>query len=47
MAYSLASGSTPFHMFSMNRKTVTRLITAAAWIAIIAIAYATLKRLPT
>ena len=31
-------------MFSMNRKTVTRLIAAAAWIAIIAIAYATLTR---
>src|SRR6476620_6983314 len=44
MAYSLASGSTPFHKFSMNRKTVTRLIAAAAWIAIIAIAYATLTR---
>lgn len=28
----------------MNRKTVTRLVMAAAWIAIIAIAYATLTR---
>ena len=32
------------HKSHMNRKTVTRLIMAAAWIAIIAIGYATLTR---
>jgi hypothetical protein len=30
------------HKFSMNRKLVTKLVTIAAWVAVIAIAYATL-----
>ena len=34
----------PLHKSSMNRKILTRLITAAAWLAIFAIAYATLTR---
>ncbi|SIO46197.1 VanZ like family protein [Bradyrhizobium erythrophlei] len=40
----LASGSTSLHKSSMNRNNVVRLITALAWVAIIAIAYATLTK---